>query len=71
MRIDEIEARMAQIKDELQAPESDLDALQEEIRSLNAEKAQLREQAKADEETRRRIAEGLGKAKKNTRRKPP
>lgn len=58
--IQEIETRLAQIKMELEAPDADLDKLQEEVRSLNEMKAKLAEQAKADAEKRRMIAEGLG-----------
>lgn len=61
MTIQEIETRLAQIKEELDKPEANLDALQEEVRSLNEQKAQLAAQAKADAEKRRMIAEGLGK----------
>ena len=58
--IQEIETRLAEIKMELEKPEADLDKLQEEVRSLNAMKAELAEKAKADAEKRRQIAEGLG-----------
>lgn len=58
--IQEIEARLAEIKNELENPEADLDKLQEEVRSLTAMKAELAEKAKADAEKRREIAEGLG-----------
>ena len=58
--IQEIEARLAQIKNEMENPEADLDKLQEEVRNLNAMKAELAEKAKADAERRRLIAEGLG-----------
>lgn len=58
--IQEIETRLAEIKNELESPEADLDKLQEEVRSLNEMKAQLAEKAKADAEKRRMIAEGLG-----------
>ena len=58
--IQEIETRLAEIKMELEKPEADLDKLQEEVRSLNAMKAELAEKAKADAERRRQIAEGLG-----------
>ena len=37
MTIEQIEERKAQIKEELEAPEADLNALEEEARSLNAE----------------------------------
>ena len=63
MTIDEIEIRMAEIKNELEQPEADLDALQEEVRTLNDQKDQLEKQAKADAEKRRMIAEGLGEMK--------
>ena len=63
MTIDEIEIRMAEIKNELEQPEADLDKLQEEVRTLNDQKDQLEKQAKADAEKRRMIAEGLGEMK--------
>ena len=37
MTVEQIEARKAEIAAELEKPEADLDALQEEARSLNAE----------------------------------
>lgn len=61
--IQEIETRLAEIKMELENPDADLDKLQEEVRSLNEMKAQLAEQAKADAEKRRKIAEGMGTTK--------
>lgn len=61
--IQEIETRLAEIKELLDKPEADLDALQEEVRSLNEMKAQIAAQAKADAEKRRMIAEGLGTVK--------
>ena len=63
MTIQEIETRLAEIKIELDQPEADLNALQEEVRTLNEQKAQLAAQAKADAEKRRMIAEGLGVVK--------
>ena len=63
MTIDEIEIRMAEIKNELEQPEADLDKLQEEVRSLNEQKAQLAAQAKEDAEKRKMIADGLGETK--------
>ena len=55
--IDEINARKAEIAEELTQPEADLDALQEEVRSLNAEAEELRKSALAAEEQRQQIAE--------------
>lgn len=63
MTIQEIETRLAQIKEELDKPEANLDALQEEVRTLNEQRDQLAAQAKADAEKRRMIAEGLGTVK--------
>ena len=60
MRIDEIETRLAEIKEEINNPEADLDALHEEVRSLNAERDELRKAAEKAEETRKAIADGLG-----------
>ena len=68
--IQEIEARLAQIKNEMENPEADLDKLQEEVRSLNAMKAELAEKAKADAEKRRQIAEGLGTTKETHAAEP-
>lgn len=55
--IEEIETRKAEIVQELEKPEADLDALQEEVRALNAEAEELRQSALAAEEQRRKIAE--------------
>ena len=56
--IEEIETRKAEIEVELQKPDADLDALQEEARSLVAEAEELRKSALAAEEQRQKIAEG-------------
>lgn len=61
--IEEIEARLSAIKKELESPDADLKKLEEEVRTLNAEKAALKAKAKEAEETRRKIAEGLGTTK--------
>ena len=58
--IEEIEARKAEIMQEVEKPEADLDALQEEVRGLNAEAEELRKAAKDAEERRAQIAEGVG-----------
>lgn len=58
--IEAIEARLAEIKNELDKPEADLDALQEEVRSLTAEKAQIKANAQKAEELRKAVADGMG-----------
>ena len=67
--IEEIETRMAEIKVDLENPEADLDALQEEVRSLSAERDELRKSAKEAEEKRVAIANGLGEVKEKTEEK--
>lgn len=61
MTIEQIEARMAEIKEELDKPEANLDALQEEVRSLTAEKEQIKATAQKAEELRKAVADGMGK----------
>ena len=63
-RLKEIEARKAEIRTELEKndPETDLDALEKELRSLNDEKAQL--------EKREKIIEGLNENKLEARKLP-
>lgn len=68
--IQEIEARMAEIKNEMEIPEADLAKLEEEVRSLNAQKAELLKAAKEAEELRRKIAEGLGSTKEEHEAEP-
>jgi len=55
--IEEIETRKAEIAVEVEQPDADLDALQEEVRALNAEAEELRQAARAAEEQRKQIAE--------------
>ena len=57
--IDEIETRMGEIRNEMEQDGADLSALEEEVRQLKAEKAQLKEDAAKAEETRKQIADGL------------
>ena len=71
MRIEEIETRLAEIKTEIESPEADLDALQEEVRNLNAERGELRKAAEKAEETRRAIAAGLGTTQEKHEEKKP
>ena len=60
MTVEQIEARKAEIVTELDKPEADLDALQEEIRSLNAE-LEARKAAEAKKaEIRKAVANGAG-----------
>ena len=68
--IQEIEARMAEIKNEMESPEADLAKLEEEVRSLNAQKAELLKAAKEAEELRRKIADGLGSTKEEHEAEP-
>lgn len=63
MTIEEIETRMAEIKQEIETPDADLDALTEETRKLVAEKDEIRKIAREEEEQRRKIAEGAGEVK--------
>ena len=55
--IEEIEARAAEIDLELEKPEADLEALENEKRALATEAEQIRQAALAAEEQRKRIAE--------------
>lgn len=66
MSIEEIEIRMGEINAELERPEADLDALQEEVRSLNEQKEELRKAAKLEEETRIAVADGAGETKEKS-----
>jgi len=68
--IQEIEARMAEIKNEMENPEADLAKLEEEVRSLNAQKAELLKVAKEAEELRRKIASGLGNTQEEHQGEP-
>lgn len=61
MNIDELEARKKAIPEESKAEDADLDALEEELRSINAE-LEARQTAAAEKaEKRQAIAEGAGK----------
>lgn len=61
MTIEQIEARMAEIKSEMETEGADLSKLEEEVRSLNAQKEELRKAAAEAEAQRRKVAEGAGK----------
>ena len=59
-RLEEIEARMAQIKVELDDPEADLDALESEVRSLTDERKAILDAAEARQKKLDDIARGIG-----------
>lgn len=65
-RLEEIEARMAEIKTELDAPEADLDALESEVRSLNDERKAILEAAEARQKKLDDIARGIGVVEERT-----
>ncbi len=70
MTVEQIEARKAEIVVELDKPESDLDALQEEVRQLNAE-LEARKAAEAKRaEIRKSVAAGAGKTVDKAEEKP-
>ena len=57
MRIDEIETRKAEIRTILDSDqEFDVDALTEEVRQLDAEKAEIEERAAKEAELRKAVA---------------
>ena len=60
MTIDEIETRMSEIKTDLDNPNADLTAIEEEVRNLTAQRDELRKAAIEAEEKRKAIADGLG-----------
>lgn len=59
-RIEEIEARMAAIADELENEGADIDALETEVRSLKAEKTQIMEAAEKRNRLKTEVAGGAG-----------
>jgi len=63
MTFEQIEARMAEIKTEMEAEGADLTALENEVRSLNAQKEELRKAAEEAEKRRQEIADGAGETK--------
>lgn len=60
-RIEEIEARMAAIADELETDGADIDALETEVRSLKAEKTQIMDAAEKRNKLKAEVAGGAGK----------
>lgn len=61
MTIEQLEERKNQITAELEAPEADLDALEEEARSINERIAEIRKQEAEKAEARKAVADGAGK----------
>lgn len=61
MSFEDIEARMAQIKTEMEAEGADLTALEAEVRSLSEKKEELRKAAAEAEAQRQKVADGAGK----------
>lgn len=59
-RKEEIEARLAEIRIEVDKPDADLDALTEEVRSLKEELRQIEKTAEKRRETREAVARGEG-----------
>ena len=60
MTVEELEERKAQIITELDAPEADLDALEEEARSIKDELENRKAEAAKKEEIRSQVASGAG-----------
>lgn len=60
MTIEQLEERKEQLLTELDAPEADLDALEEEARSIKSELENRKAQAAKKEEIRTQVAEGAG-----------
>lgn len=59
-RKEEIEARLAAIRKEMDAPDADIDALTEEVRSLKAELNQINEAAEKRRKLREAVSSGAG-----------
>lgn len=60
MTVEELEARKAEISTEIDAPEADLDALEEEVRGINAEIENRRNTETKKAEIRTAVAQGAG-----------
>ena len=60
MTVDELEARKAEITSDIDNPETDLDAVEEEVRSINAELEERRSAEAKKAEIRAQVAEGAG-----------
>lgn len=64
-RKEEIEARLAAIRKEMDAPDADIDALTEEVRSLKAELNQINEAAEKRRKLREAVSGGTGTIVRN------
>lgn len=64
MTVEELEARKAAISTELDAPDADLDALEEEARAIKAELDERRNEETKKAEIRAAVAAGQGEVKK-------
>lgn len=60
MNVEELEARKAEILNEIEAPEADLDALQEEMRSIREELETRKAEEAKKAEIRAEVADGAG-----------
>lgn len=60
MNMEQVETRLAQIRTEMDNEGADIDALTEEVRSLNARKEAIRTEAKKRDELRKAVAGGAG-----------
>lgn len=60
MTVEELEARKAEISTEIDAPEADLDALEEEVRGINTEIENRRNTETKKAEIRTAVAQGAG-----------
>lgn len=61
MTIEQLEERKNQITAELEAPEADLDALEQEARSINERISEIRKAEAEKAEARKAVADGAGK----------
>ena len=70
MRIDEIEIRKAEIRDIINSGEEfDVDALTEEVRALDEEKAEIEQRAAKESELRSAVAPAVIEEIENTEKK--
>ena len=65
MTMEQLEERKAQIANEIEAPDVDLNALEEEARSINERIAEMRKAEAEKAEIRKSVAEGSGKVIEN------
>ena len=63
MTIEQLEERKSQIATEIEAPDADLDALEQEARSINERITEIRTQEAEKAEVRKAVADGAGTVK--------